>query len=199
MRISELSARACVPVATIKYYLREGLLPAGERTSATQAQYGEAHEQRLRLVRALIDVAGLSIERVRQVLGVVDEPPASMSELLHLATDAQQAGAAPRASAFLAELGWNVPEGLGALTELERGLDGIAAAGLDIPQAQLQAIAVAVDRIAEIEIEGMPRSSPEAAVAYSVLGTELVAPIILALRRIGHARHTLATFGDQPV
>lgn len=198
MRISELSKRTGVPVATIKYYLREALLPAGERTSATQAQYDESHEQRLRLVRALVDVAGLSIERVRQVLGVVDAPPSTMTELLHLATDAEHAGAAPRASAFLAALGWEVPANLGALAELERGLEGLDAAGLDIPQSQLEALAGAVDRIAEIEIEGMPRSSPEAAVAYAVLGTELVAPIILALRRIGHARHTFATFGDQP-
>ena len=56
MRISELSSRSGVPVATIKYYLREGLLPAGERTSATQARYGDAHVERLRLVRALVDV-----------------------------------------------------------------------------------------------------------------------------------------------
>lgn len=198
MRISELSTRTGVPVATIKYYLREGLLPAGERTSATQASYSAEHAQRLRLVRALVDVAGLSIERVRQVLGVVDAPPTSMTELLHLATDAEDAAPAPRANAFLAELGWQVPEGLGAVAELERGLAGLDAAGLDIPAEQLQAIAGAVDRVAEIEIDGVPRTSPEAAVAYALLGTELVAPIILALRRIGHARHTFATFGDEP-
>ena len=41
MRISELSARTGVPVATIKYYLREGLLPEGERTAPTQATYAD--------------------------------------------------------------------------------------------------------------------------------------------------------------
>ncbi|HET8867832.1 MAG TPA: MerR family transcriptional regulator [Agrococcus sp.] len=198
MRISELAARTGVPVATIKYYLREGLLPAGERTSATQAQYGEAHEQRLRLVRALVDVAHLSIQRTRQVLAVVDAPPASMSELLHLATDPDDSQATPRASAFLEGLDWTVPEGLGALDELERGLAGLADSGLDIPRAQLEAVAGAVDRVAEIEIDGVPTTSAEAAVAYSVLGTELVAPIILALRRIAHARHTFARFGHEP-
>src|SRR5688572_27425951 len=130
MRISELSARTGVPVATIKYYLRERLLPAGERTSATQAQYDEMHERRLQLVRALVEVAGLSIERVRRVLAVVDEPPSSMAALLHHATDPDSVGSAPHASAFLATLGWDVPEGLGALEELERGLAGLEAAGL---------------------------------------------------------------------
>jgi len=33
MRISQLSAESGVPIPTIKYYLREGLLPGGEATS----------------------------------------------------------------------------------------------------------------------------------------------------------------------
>ena len=37
MRISQLSGEAGIPVATIKYYLREGLLHDGLLTSATQA------------------------------------------------------------------------------------------------------------------------------------------------------------------
>ena len=38
MRISELSSVTGVPVPTIKYYIREGLLPRGERTAANQAR-----------------------------------------------------------------------------------------------------------------------------------------------------------------
>jgi DNA-binding transcriptional MerR regulator len=37
MRIGELSKVTGVPVPTIKYYLREGLLPAGELSSPNQA------------------------------------------------------------------------------------------------------------------------------------------------------------------
>src|ERR1700716_801088 len=43
MRMAELSAESGVPVATIKYYLREGLLPPGERTSRNQARYDDVH------------------------------------------------------------------------------------------------------------------------------------------------------------
>ncbi len=53
MRISELAARTGVPLATVKYYLREGLLMPGHATSATQAQYDDSHVRRLGLVRAL--------------------------------------------------------------------------------------------------------------------------------------------------
>jgi len=37
MRIGELSRRSGVPVPSIKYYVREGLLPAGERTRPTRS------------------------------------------------------------------------------------------------------------------------------------------------------------------
>src|SRR6266545_4189804 len=58
MWISELSRRTDVPVATIKYYLREGLLPPGEAAGATRAVYDDSHERRLRLIRARVTRAG---------------------------------------------------------------------------------------------------------------------------------------------
>jgi DNA-binding transcriptional MerR regulator len=61
-------------VATIKYYIREGLLPAGTTISATQAEYDSAHVDRLRLIRALVDVGRLSITTVRELLATLDGP-----------------------------------------------------------------------------------------------------------------------------
>ena len=61
MRIAELSTRSGTSIASIKYYLREGLLAPGTPTGRNQADYGEAHLYRLRLIRALIDVGGLSV------------------------------------------------------------------------------------------------------------------------------------------
>lgn len=52
MKVSELAAQSGVALATIKYYLREGLLMPGEPTSATGARYGEQHVRRLALIRA---------------------------------------------------------------------------------------------------------------------------------------------------
>ena len=72
MRISELSRRSGVSVATIKYYLREEVLPAGEPTSTNQASYDEGHIRRLRLIRALIDIGGLSLARVRDALAATE-------------------------------------------------------------------------------------------------------------------------------
>lgn len=72
MRMAELSAESGVPVATVKYYLREGLLPPGERTSPNQARYSAAHVQRLRLIKALTDVGGLSLASAGNVLAAID-------------------------------------------------------------------------------------------------------------------------------
>ncbi|KUP95458.1 MerR family transcriptional regulator, partial [Thermobifida cellulosilytica] len=71
MRIGELSRRSGVSVPTIKYYLREGMLPEGERTAANQVRYSESHLRRLRLIRGLIDVGGLPVPTVREVLAEI--------------------------------------------------------------------------------------------------------------------------------
>lgn len=81
MRISELASRTGFTVATIKYYLREVILPAGTRTSSNQAQYSEAHERRLTLIRALSDTGRLSICSIRDILAAADQPVLTRSGL----------------------------------------------------------------------------------------------------------------------
>src|SRR3954447_3217506 len=88
MRISERSRVSGVPVATIKYYLREGLLPAGIPTSATSASYDERHVDRLNLIRALVDVGRVPIARVREVVTALEQPPTSWHDLLGAAPGA---------------------------------------------------------------------------------------------------------------
>lgn len=86
LKISELSLKTEVPLATIKFYLRKGLLPAGQRSGPNQAVYGEAHVRRLRLIRTMRDVGGLSIATIRDILQHVDE--ASDTSVLAHVTDA---------------------------------------------------------------------------------------------------------------
>lgn len=73
MRLSELSERSGVSTATIKYYLREGLVPPGRQINATTAEYDEEHLRLLRLVRAMIQVGKLPVATVREILGHVDD------------------------------------------------------------------------------------------------------------------------------
>lgn len=72
MRMAELSKRSGIGVSTIKFYLREGLLPSGERTQANQAQYDDGHLARLQLIRALSEVGRLSLAEIGRVLEAAD-------------------------------------------------------------------------------------------------------------------------------
>nr|WP_093804262.1 MerR family transcriptional regulator [Streptomyces sp. Wb2n-11] len=77
MRIAELSRTCGVSTPAIKYYIREGLLPAGRLTSSNQARYTEDHVHRLRLIRAPLELGGLSVAKVRAIVAV----PAGESDL----------------------------------------------------------------------------------------------------------------------
>src|SRR5690606_41148877 len=82
MRISQLSAQSGVPIPTIKFYLREGLLPQGEQTAATRAEYDQSHLRRLRLIRALLEVGRLPVATIRAVIEAVEDEEMSVHEML---------------------------------------------------------------------------------------------------------------------
>jgi DNA-binding transcriptional MerR regulator len=67
MRLGELCRRSGLSRSTIKFYIRAGLLPAGEPQARNQASYGPRHLERLALITALREVAGLSLEVIARV------------------------------------------------------------------------------------------------------------------------------------
>jgi DNA-binding transcriptional MerR regulator len=73
MRLAELVRRSGVPRSTIKFYIRSGLLPAGEPRGRNQALYGARHLERLELIRALREVAGLPLDVITRVAKELDE------------------------------------------------------------------------------------------------------------------------------
>ncbi len=68
LSIGELAQRSALPVKTLRFYSDEGLLPPAGRTPSGYRVYDEASVVRLDLIRTLRE-AGLSIERIRAVLG----------------------------------------------------------------------------------------------------------------------------------
>ena len=189
MRISELSSATGVPVATVKYYLREGLLPPGRATGATQAQYDETHVARLRLARALVQVGGLSVAAARDVLASLDAGDTSLHRVLgaahhalppQLTADADQA----RARELVTARGWRVHPDAPALRQLEHALTALADVGAPASADRLAAYADLAHRIAEVDVAGVPTDSAEEAAATVVIGTVLWEPVLLALRRL---------------
>jgi DNA-binding transcriptional MerR regulator len=171
MRISELSSRTGIPVATIKFYLRENLLHQGVRTAATQALYDESHVVRLRLIRALLGPSGLSVAAAHRVIRAIEEPPESLHELLGVAATAM------------------------ARPSVEDALRALEEAGFELSPGAVEFYLDHMRQIAEFEIDNVPTDSATAAVRYVVLGIVLVEPLILALRRIAQDEASAPRFG----
>jgi DNA-binding transcriptional MerR regulator len=204
VRISELSRRSGVATATIKYYLREGLLPAGELTAATQAQYDDSHLKRLMLIRALLGPGRLSIATIKEVLEVVDHPPESPLQLLGEASVALSgAGSSDdiadaefeQARAIVDQLGWNEAADPAVLGDLARALAAIDQAQLTLITGGVQRYGRVLAELAEAEVATVPMDSPEAAVRQAVLGTILIEPLLLALRRLALQNASGRRFG----
>lgn len=204
MRISSLAERSGVPLATVKYYLREGLLPPGRATSATQAQYDEGHLHRLALIRALTDVVGLSVARTRTVLDLIDSSPDDLFATLGQAVAAlppyveEQEEGHPRARAAIEALGWVYDPHYPAVAQLERALAAAESVGMPIEEQRLLGYGEHVRAIARIDIAGVPRDDPGAAVEHAVLGTAIVEPVLAALRRLAHQDVSSVELGHRP-
>jgi DNA-binding transcriptional MerR regulator len=191
MRMAELSRTTGVPVATIKYYLREGLLPAGRPLAATQADYDDGHVQRLRLVRALLVVGGLSVAAAKAVVDSLDAAPTDVAAAVGAAHGALPPAVPPaddagpvRALAAIEALGWDVDPDSTGVRQLDAALAGADAVGLPIRAERLAVYGAAALDMAEIEVGSMPTTTPTAAVHHAVVGTVMYEPVILALRRV---------------
>ncbi|MFF8832884.1 MerR family transcriptional regulator [Streptomyces sp. NPDC015131] len=208
MRIGELSRRTGVSVPTVKYYVREGLLPAGRLSSPNQASYDASHERRLRLIRALMDVGGLSVAGIRDVLDAVDDAERPVHKVLGEAADrlaarrtgepdAEWESARDTVAELVGRRGWRVgPAGpqtealVGALAALRRvGHEGF--------EMLLDDYADAAERIAEADLGYVARNSKrDALVESAVVGTVLGDAILSALRRLAHVDASARAFGE---
>lgn len=202
MRVGELSRRSGVSVASIKYYLREGLLPPGERTSPNQAAYDEGHLRRLRMVRALIDVGGLSVAATRAVLAAVDDPEVGLHEALGRAQattvpdmaadgagdepDDRTRAEADRALADLVrERGWRVSSLNPAWRTAVEVLATYARLGDEDLARQLGIYAEAMENVARREVAVVvDRGDRARTVEGAVVGTVLGDTLLAALRRL---------------
>ncbi len=200
VRISELSRRSGVPVATIKFYLRERLLPEGVLTSATQAQYDEQHLDRLRLIRSLVGVGGLSVARARDVVQAIDSPPESLHRLFGEVTGAVRPQVEPhghdRVHTLMQTWGWEIDtHDEDACQSLVDALDAIDDAGFTLADGALELYRRSMTDVAEFELDHVPDDSVAAAVRYVVLGSVLVEPLLLALRRLAQQQASARRFG----
>lgn len=201
MRIGELARRGGVPVGTVKYYLREGLLPPGELTSVTQAHYDEAHVDRLNLVKALVGVGGLSIAAAGDVLRAIEKPPPTVHELLGIACsalgpDAPEVDpqALTRARALIDRWGWTIHPDT-PLDQLAAALSAAEVVGIADLDATLDRYATLMAELARGDIDEVPADDPGETVRFVVTAMVLLEPLLLAMRRLAQQSASARRFG----
>ncbi len=203
MSISVLSQRSGVSVATIKYYIREGLIRS---TLDPKADDVETVNQ-LRLIRGLVHVVGLSIRQVRKILDLVRDPELSPAALrtsvtadlplagARVADDTDLAGA----RAALASVGFDELPDVPYVNQLLAAIALAEENGVGMDAEHLAAYTAAARECAKSDFDHMLFDSPSREVQTAVLGTLIYDSILIGLRRLAHRElvDQLAPFQSQ--
>jgi DNA-binding transcriptional MerR regulator len=211
--VSALSTRSKVSLATIKFYLRQGVLQPGDLSRPSRAYYDEGHLTRLRLIGILRDVGKLPVKRIRDVVKVIDRTPSVSLESLGEAMSALAKGALSKETApvrrakkevreLLEREGLNVAPDSPMVNELAHALAGMRrAAEMDVPIDALNPYVQPMNVVASLDFRSMltfmahEKMGHSETLGYAVVGTLAWEPVLLALRKVLHEHHARTLLG----
>jgi DNA-binding transcriptional MerR regulator len=211
VRISELARVTGVPVPTVKYYLREGLLPQGTVTSRTQAEYGEDHARRLRLLRVLREVGDVPVGRLRDLVAAVEAEGLNTHDVLAAAAVALAPVPPPPGPArelaraladdLVARAGWDrVAPDSPDRESLAAQLEAVIALGTheDKDPELLLRYVEAVDALAQWEIADLDETAgPESVMQQMVVGQVVFGEVLATLRRLAEEHYSAERFAPR--
>lgn len=113
MKISEAATASGCHIETIRYYERIGMLPLPERTRGGYRDYAAPEVDRLRFITRGRDL-GFSLDEIRSLLGLADDPGLSCADVDQLARR------------HLVEITQRIGELERIATELKRTISGCA-------------------------------------------------------------------------
>ncbi|MBA3502548.1 MAG: MerR family transcriptional regulator [Myxococcota bacterium] len=122
LKIGELATQAGVPIATVKHYLREGLIAASRKTGRTMCWYDPLLVDRIRAIKELQETHFLPLDVIRKAMTKDDDAPDDLSAAAAIMRVLAKPGGRKRTRAELLKKGVS-----------ERELDWLAAAGLAVP------------------------------------------------------------------
>ena len=214
MKIAGLSTTTGVSVATLKFYLRKGLLLPGKATAINQAEYDDTHVRRVKLIRSLVDLGRLSIAEVGRVLGAVDDESLPVHDAFGLAQDAMvpdrerdddmYSQALAEVDRFVRRHGMNIRPQAAVRSMLADSLVsmaefGCADADRPVTSEFLDGLVPAIMANAEVEIAMIPEPADRASqVEYTVVGTIACEVATSALRRMALEHASSQRFGTKP-
>ena len=203
MKISELAERSGLTVQTIKYYIREGLLTRGTATAATQADYDEGHLDRLRLIRALREVAELPVAAIRPIVTALDDPEQGLHEKLGTAQYAlgphldlpDDDPARGQVDELIDGLGWQVNPQAPARELLAQAFSALSGLGLPPSETYLRPYIEAAARLGEHDVGTLDTAAPARMLRRQVVMTLLYEQVLIALRRLAQEDASARRFG----
>ena len=120
LRMGELAEASGVSAATIKHYLREGLLPEPVKTSRNMAYYPPEFVERIRLIKQLQEERFMPLKVIREVLESDPDRARAMVEIEDRILERALANERTRTSAAEVRERYDVPgEVLDRLEEIE--------------------------------------------------------------------------------
>lgn len=203
MRVSELERATEVPLPTIKFYLREGVLHRGTATAPNQADYDATHVKRLRLIRVLREVGRLSLADVAAVVEALEDERLPLHEVVGVAQyalgprhdeppDEDVALALDEVDDFLDRRRWRVYPNAPSRRTLAEALVALRRLGRGVGADVFEHYADVTSDLASWELDQIPLTTGSRSVAVEgvVVGTVVFEAILTSLRRLAHEDHS---------
>ncbi|MDG4766936.1 MerR family transcriptional regulator [Solwaraspora sp. WMMD406] len=207
MRISDLSRHTGVPVATIKFYLRERLLPPGTPTGRNQATYSDMHLRQLLLIRAFTNIADLDLSTVRELLDAIDNPALSLPDLYDVTDRALFADCSASrdpdgvqqargdVDQLVGLMGWTVGDDAPGRDRLAVVLAALRRLGCDNKITFFVPFANAAEGLAEQELDLLPSECADDDRAAAVIRSVLFGVVLATIRRLAQEHVVAQRFG----
>jgi len=198
MRISQLSRQTGVSVATIKFYLRDGLLPSGQRTARNQAEYDESHRRRLLAIRALTEVVQLDLASTRRLLRAIDDHELPLAELYRAVGTAlfserptaddtdQLTDAYAEVDAFIQDVGWKVDESTPSRHRLAQVVAAMRRLGCEPGVWFFTPYAAVAERLADDELSLLSDDPGGTDRGAAVMRSVLFDVVLVTIRRLAY-------------
>ena len=210
MRISDLSRQTGVSIATIKFYLRERLLPTGRPTGRNQADYDERHLRRLRLIRACTSIGNLDLSSTRRLLAAIEDEAVPVDELYRLVDNVrhtepvgphQDEGlrrARADADSLVENLGWRPDPRAPGRDRLAVVLAALRRLGCECGPDFFTVYGRTAEQLAVQELDILPTTELGTDRAAAVVRSVLLEVALDALRRLAQEHHAAVRFRENP-
>ncbi|PCE13873.1 hypothetical protein AUC47_06595 [Microbacterium sp. SZ1] len=202
MKLAQLAARTGASTASLKFWMREGILPPGELRNQTTAVYGDRHCERVALIQTLRAEFDASIAQIRALTALIDRPDAAPLDVMQacqvLATGMSIAEEPdPVQEALLAELhermGW-VPFGSVAGSALVRALAQSARVGYAYDLGDLVHYAQALEPIAVADLESIhPEGTLDTVARNLLVAAAAQHRVLVAMNQLAHTAAAVRT------